>query len=184
LKVPKDKIPQYEILTNSKFYIQVALPGSYTEIDGYFMECQGFKRSYEVISACEVTPEAWGRNNAKVGRVQRTKIPGNSKHENIILKRGLCISTTMWQWFKSIENGEWGTWGRSKKETTSRKETLMLTIYNQHAEAKAKFCCTNVWPVSYKISDLKASGSDFEVEEVELAVESFMRLKVEGNEFR
>lgn len=168
-------VPKYEILANSKFYVQVALPESQDEIDGYFMECQGFKRSYEVISACEVTPQAWGKQNAKMGRIQRTKLPGNTQHDNIILKRGLCISQTMWRWFKAMEEGEWGK---------QRQENLKLTIYNQHAQPRALFCCTNVWPVSYKISDLQASGSEFELEEVELAVESFVRLTLEGHEVR
>lgn len=160
-----------EILANSKFYIEIKFPESNSRIDGYFMECQGFKRSYEVISACEVTPQKWGRENAKYGRVVRTKIPGNSKSENIILKRGLCISDMIWRWFQGMEEGKW------KNE---RQEIMMLTIYNQHAEAQARFCASNVWPISYKISDLKAAGSDFELEEVELAVEEFYRVDLDG----
>jgi T4-like virus tail tube protein gp19 len=74
-----------------------------------------------------------------------------------------------------VEEGKWGK---------HRQETVLLTIYNQHAEPKAKFCCSRVWPVSYKISDLKAAGSDFELEEVELAVEEFFRVEVTGNEIR
>jgi phage tail-like protein len=168
-------VPKYEILANSKFYVEIKLPNSQDEIDGYFMECQGFKRSFDVISICEVTPQKWGSKDAKLGRVLRTKLPGNNKSENIILKRGLCISDTVWRWFKAVEEGKWGK---------HRQETVLLTIYNQHAEPKAKFCCSRVWPVSYKISDLKASGSDFELEEVELAVEEFFRVEVTGNEIR
>jgi phage tail-like protein len=168
-------VPKYEILANSKFYVEIKLPNSQDEIDGYFIECQGFKRSFDVISICEVTHQKWGSKNAKVGRVLRTKLPGNNKSENIILKRGLCISDTVWRWFKAMEEGKWGE---------HRQDVVLLTIYDQHADPQAKFCASGVWPVSYKISDLKAAGSDFELEEVELAVEEFFRVEVTGNETR
>jgi len=129
------------------------------------------KRSQEVISICEVTPQLWGKHEAKSGRLVRTKLPGNSKCENIILKRGLCISDTFWHWFISVSYGEWGA---------KRHENVFLTVYNQHAEPKARFCASRAWPVSYKIGDLKASASEFELEEVELAVEDFFRMTLDG----
>jgi len=164
--------PKYELLTNSKFYLEITLEGSLDGIDGYFMECQGFKRSQELISVCEVTPQKWGSENAKVGRVLRTKLPGNNKSENIILKRGLCISDTLWKWFKAVEEGKWGKQRRDGD----------LTIYDQGGAAKARFRFHRAWPVSYKITDFKASGSDFELEEVELAVEEFVRVQPDGKE--
>lgn len=151
--------------------MEITLKGSSESIDGYFMECQGFKRSQEVIAACEVTPQKWGSSGAKYGRILRTKLPGNVKSENIILKRGLCISTTLWDWFKAVEEGKWGDQRRDGD----------VTIYNQGSSQQARFRFAGAWPVSYKISDLKASGADFELEEVELAVETFMRVTPEGN---
>jgi phage tail-like protein len=168
-------VPKYELLASSRFYVELKLTNSKDEIDGYFMECVGLKRSYEVISACEVVPQKWGSKDAKVGRVLRTKLPGNNKSENIILKRGLCISDTFWRWFKAMEEGKWGD---------RRQENVILTIYDQHADARARFCCSRAWPLSYKITDLKASSSEFELEEVELAVEEFFRIEIEGNEIR
>ncbi len=164
-------IPKYELLSSSRFYLEITLSGSHDEIDGYFMDCQGFKRSQEIISICEVIPQKWGSKDAKQGRVLRTKLPGNMKSENIILKRGLSISDTLWRWFKAVELGNWGEQLRDGD----------LTIYNQHGEAKARFRFFSAWPTSYKISDLKSSGNEFEVEEVELAVESLIRVTPEGN---
>lgn len=164
--------PKYEILTNSRFYLEITLADSRDEIDGYFMECQGFKRSQEVISACEVTPQKWGSKDAPVGRVLRTKLPGNSKCENIILKRGLCISDSLWRWFKAVEEGHWGKQRRDGD----------LTIYDQHADTQARFRFFRAWPVTYKVGDLKAAAGEFELEEVELAVESFVRVQPSGQE--
>lgn len=166
--------PKYELLTNSKFYLEITLSGSQQEIDGYFMECLGFKRSQEVISVCEVMPQKWGSSDAKYGRVVRTKLPGNPKSENITLKRGLCISDTLWKWFKAVEEGKWGEQRRDGD----------LTIYDQHADVKARFRFFRAFPTSYKITDLKAAGSEFELEELELAVEGFVRVQPTGEEIR
>ena len=166
--------PKYELLSSSRFYLEITLSGSQDEIDGYFMDCQGFKRSQDIISICEVTPQKWGSKDAKIGRVMRTKLPGNHKSENIILKRGLNISDTLWRWFKSTEEGKWGEQRRDGD----------LTIYDQKTAAKARFRFFKAWPASYKISDLKASSTDFEIEELELAVEDFIRVDPQGNEIR
>ncbi|MBE9031480.1 phage tail protein [filamentous cyanobacterium LEGE 11480] len=161
---------QYELLTSAKYYLEITLSRNHEKIDGYFMDCQGFKRSQEMITICEVFPKQWGKANAKVGRVQRTKLPGNSKVENIILKRGLSISDTLWQWFRDVENGEW----------RKQRRDGDLTLYDQAAKEQARFRFSGAWPISYKIGDLKADSTDFEIEEVELAVESFIRVQPGG----
>ena len=160
--------PKFEILTKSRFYLELKLDGSQEPIDGYFMECQGFKRTQEIIEIAEVTPQTWGKNGTtKYGRVVRTKIPGNPKSENITLRRGLTISMTFWQWFKAIEEGKWADQFRDGD----------LTIYDQgHVEA-ARFRFLQAWPTNYKIAEVKAGANDFEVEEIELAVDEFIRIK-------
>ena len=158
---------QFELLTTARFYLELKLDGSQEPIDGYFMECQGFKRSQEMVEICEVTPQKWGKHNAKTGRVVRTKIPGNPKSENIILRRGMTISLTMWKWFKAVEEGEWAKQRRDGD----------LVIYNQGAEERARFRFQGAWPMSYKIADVKAGSNEFEVEELELSVDEFTRIK-------
>ncbi len=172
--MPEPTPAQFEILANSKYYLEVTLVGSRDVMDGYFMECQGFKRSQEIISIFEVVPEKWGSKNAKVGRVRQTKLPGNSKSDNIILKRGLCLSDSMWRWFKAVEDGKWG----------EQFHDGDLTIYSQAGDVHARFRFFNAWPASYKITDVKSSGTDFEVEEVELAVDGFVRVQPDGNEIK
>lgn len=159
----------YEVLTTSRFYLELKLEGSKELIDGYFMECQGFKRTQDVIEICEVTPQKWAK--AQKGYVQRTKIPGNTKSDNIILKFGMTISETMWKWFEKVEMGEWA---KNRKDGD-------LTLYNQGGEIQARFRFLQAWPVRYKISDMKAGGNEFQVEELELAVSEFIRVTKDGN---
>jgi phage tail-like protein len=156
----------FEILTTSRFYLEITLEGSNEIIDGYFMECRGFKRSQDVIEICEVTPQRWGKGEAKVGRVVRSKIPGNFKCDNIVLKYGMTISDTMWKWFDKVEKGDW----------INQRRDGDITIYNQAGEAAVRYRFLGAWPVNYKVTEMKAGGNDFQVEELELAVDEFFRV--------
>ncbi|NJM21980.1 MAG: phage tail protein [Richelia sp. RM2_1_2] len=154
-----------EVLTNSRFYIELKLDGSEEPVDGYFMECKGFKVSQEVADICEVTPRRWG--DAKIGQVVRTKIPGNVKTNNITLRRGMTKSTTLWKWFKAVQEGNWAKQLRNGS----------LSIYDQAGIQQAIFQFQGAFPISYIAADLNSSGNELEIEEMEIAVESFTRQK-------
>jgi len=153
-----------EILTACRFYLELKLDGSQDPVDGYFMECQGFKTTQEIIEVCEVTPQKWGQNN-QLGNLVRTKIPGNVKANNITLKRGLTISQTLWNWFNQVQQGNW----------EKQRHSGSLTIYDQAQTIRALFSFRGAWPTSYSIADVSASSSDIEIESVELACEGFIR---------
>ena len=152
-----------EILTNSRFYIELSLYGSQDPVDAYFTECKGFKHSQEVIEVCEVTPQRWGK--AKYGQVVRTKVPGNIKTNNITLRRGLTKSKTIWKWFDTVQTGNWG----------QKRRDGSLSIYDQAGEVQAIFEFYNAWPTSYIASDLDANSTELAIEEIEIAVEVFSR---------
>lgn len=176
-----------EVLSSSRFYLEILLEKSGVgkdSIDGYFMECQGFKRSQEVIEICESTPQKWGSAKSQekkgMGRVVRTKIAGNVKCDNIILKQGLTISPIMWKWFKAVEEGDWA------KQRLNGQLNIYAQGFSGKGKAKegqailgAQFFFYGAWPVSYKISDVKAGSNEFEVQEVELAVDQFIRVNPE-----
>ena len=48
-----------ELLTASRFYLELKLDGSDDTVDATFLECQGFKREHEIADLHEVTPEKW-----------------------------------------------------------------------------------------------------------------------------
>lgn len=158
--------PLPEILTACRFYLAISLGNNDGGIvDAYFMECKGLKRTQEAIEVCEVSPQAWGSSNAKFGRVVRTKVPGNPKATNLVLKRGMTQSMTLWDWFDAVENGQWA----------KQLKAGSLTIYDQAGTAQALFEFQNAFPVSYVVADLSASSSEIEIEELEIAVETFHR---------
>ncbi|MBH8560930.1 phage tail protein [Nostoc sp. CENA67] len=157
-----------EILTNSRFYLELKLDGSQEPVDGYFMECQGFKTTQQVIEISEVTPLTWGKAGNTNGRIVRTKIPGNVTYSNIILRRGLTISMTMWNWLAAIQEGKW----------SEQRRDGSLVIYNQAANEQFRLEFKNAWPTGYTISDVKAAGSEHEIEEIEVVVEELKRVQV------
>ncbi len=155
-----------EILTASRFYLELSLDGSNQSVDGIFMDCKGFKCSQEVIEVCEVTPNKWGK--ADKGMVRRTKIPGNIKTSNIVLSRGMISSVTLWKWFEETQKGNWA----------KQRRDGSLKIYNQKGESQAQFDFLNGWATSYKISDISAHSNDHEIEELEIACEVFKRVPI------
>jgi phage tail-like protein len=161
--------PDYEVLSSSRFYLELRMDGSDDRVDGYFMECSGFQRKQDVVEFSHVTPQKWGKDSTAAGRVVRTKIPGNSSCNNLVLKRGMTLSTAMWDWFRSVERGNWGTQRRDGD----------LVIYDQGAIEQARFRFLRAFPVQYKISDVRAGNSEFEIEEIELAVDEFTRVSDE-----
>ncbi len=158
---------KFEVLTSSKFYLEIQLDGSDNRIDAYFMECQGFERTVDTIDFCQVTPQKWGKNSSAVGRVVRTKMPGNSKNGNLILRRGMTTSMIFWGWFSAVEQGQW----------SQKRKNGDLVLYNQGSEEQARFRFFGAWPTKYKISDVKAGSAEFEIEEMELVIDEFKRIK-------
>jgi|JFJP01.1.fsa_nt_gi conserved hypothetical phage tail region protein len=166
MQINQDQLKQNlsEILTIARFYVELSLNGSTDPVDGYFMECKGFKYTQSLIELAEVFPQPWGK--AKRGRVLRTKMPGNEKFNNINLRRGLSASTTLWKWIENVQAGQWAT----------QSYDGSLVIYRQSSEEGARFNFKGAWPVSYTVADNIVSGSDLAFEELELAVESFQRV--------
>ncbi|MCU0567170.1 MAG: phage tail protein [Oculatellaceae cyanobacterium Prado106] len=173
----------FEVLTSSRFYLELSLDGSFDVIDGYFMECSGFQHTQKVIEFTEVTPQRWGKSSAAgsptgttggtggtpaatAGRIVGYKIPGNTSDSNITLKRGITLSPSMWNWLQAVETGNWSTQRRDGD----------LVVYDQSAFEQARFRFLGAWPVGYKISDMRANNNEFAVEEVELAIDSFTRV--------
>ena len=152
-----------EILTNSRFYIELSLDDSEDPVDAYFTECKGFKHTQEVIEVCQVVPQRWGK--AKYGKVVRTKIPGNIKTNNITLRRGMTKSKTIWKWFNTVQAGNWG----------EKRRDGSLSIYDQAGDVRAIFEFYNGWPTNYIASDFDANSTDLAIEEIEIAVEIFTR---------
>jgi len=154
-----------EVLTTSRFYVELTLSGS-TWADAYFMECKGLKYSQDIIEACEVTPQRWGK--AMRGKVTRSKLPGTYKIGNLTLKRGLMTqSLTLWNWLLDVQEGKWGELRRNGS----------LVIFEQGGKEGARFNFFRALPVSYNFGGGNVTSGELAIEELELAIEDLKRVK-------
>ena len=154
-----------ELLAASRFFMRLELQvgGSNETVDAVFLECQRFERSQPVVSIVEVSPNQWA--NAKHGQLVEAKIPGKSKTENIILRRGMTNSMLFWNWFNLVELGKW-------KDHVAEGS---LSIYDQAGKEQARYNFQGAWPTRYKANDVNAQSTEIEIEELEIAVDSLVR---------
>jgi len=165
--MPLEDMLLREYLTASRFYVELTLNGS-NDSDGLFMECKGLKYSQDVIEFAESFRTARGR--ASVGRVVRTKLPSNAKVGNISLRRGMNVSTVLWQWIYDVQNGSWA----------NQRRDGSLVLYRQDGTEGARFNFFRAWPTSYTVSDNSASSSDLAIEDLELVCEELERVSPEA----
>ncbi|MGD1910006.1 MAG: phage tail protein [Rivularia sp. (in: cyanobacteria)] len=153
------------VLSPHSFYLELTLDNSSEKVDAFFLECQGFQRTQEVIEICEVTSNKFGK--AKKGLPVRTKIPGNVKSGNLTLRRGMSPSITLWDWFQASHDN----WAKQRRN-------LSLTIYDPMSKGQARFELTGAWPISYQFAGVGARSTDIVIEEAEIAFEHFKRVKI------
>ena len=154
----------FEPLPSYKFFVELSLDNSSDKVDGVFLECQAFQRTQEVIEICEVTSNKFGK--ATNGMPVRTKIPGNVKSGNIILRRCMSSSIVFWDWFQACHDN----WAKQRRN-------ISLNILNSKSQGQARFELTGAWPIDYKFGDVGAYSSGIALEEVEIVFEDFRRVK-------
>jgi phage tail-like protein len=155
-----------EILTACRFYLGLTLDGQKGDTDCYFLECRGFQVTQAPIEICEVTANKGG-GAAQKAQVVRTKLPGNAKNGNLNLRRGMTSSPELWDWFHSVQTGNWA----------KQRRQVALSIFDQASKEVARFELAGAWPSIYKIADVNARSTEIEIEELEVAFEEFKRVK-------
>ena len=152
-----------EYLPSYRFSLQLYIDGRNDKEDVTFQECIGLELAQDLVSIHEVTPQRWA--NSGFGKVVRTKIPGNIKVENLIFRRGMTTSTTLWNWIESVYSGKW--W--------QQRRDASLTVFDQAGISRLRLDITGAWPVRYKAADVNAAGDTIEIEELEVAFDMIER---------
>ncbi|MDB9526516.1 phage tail protein [Oscillatoria sp. CS-180] len=154
-----------ELLLASRFYLKLELQigGGSETVDAVFLECRRFQRSQKAISIVEVTANQWAK--AKYGQLLTTHVPGHVATENLMLKRGLTNSMTLWNWFNQVELGQW----------KDHEAEGALSIFDQAGGEQARYDFQGAWPMRYTMSEVNAKSTEVAIEELELAVSSLTR---------
>ena len=87
------------------------------------------------------------------------KLPGLTKYGNVVLKRGVTRSTELWDWRKSVTDGNIQRRnGAVVLLDASRKPVLRWNFFEG-------------WPCKWVGPDLNASANEIAIETLEIAVE-------------
>ena len=126
------------------------------EIDGNtraaFHEVSGFDSTIDVIEHRE------GGDNTTV-----RKLPGMTKHSNIVLKWGLADDTDLYNWHRDAVNGK------------VQRRNGSIVLLDRQGQERMRWNFVNAWPSKWDGPDFNAEGNDIAIETLELAHEGVTR---------
>ena len=123
--------------------------------DAGFQEC--------LAIATEVAVAEYRNGNDKENSVH--KLTGLSKVADVVLRRGLIGSLTLFEWLNAVRNGD-----------ESTRAVRIQLLNEDHTEPVMTWTLLNARIVKWAAGPLNAKGSDVAIEEIVLAYE---RLEVE-----
>lgn len=88
------------------------------------------------------------------------KLPGRTKFENIVLKRGVVTG-----------DNEFFTWWNTVARNSAERRDIVISLLNESHEPVINWKVRNAFPVKLTWSDLKASASEVVIETLEIANE-------------
>jgi len=127
-------------------------------INGILDDGRSVRASFAEVSGLdvEVTPIEY-RNGAEDITVR--KLPGLKKFTNIVLKRGITGDLTLWQWMKTVLDGQvQRTNGTIVLLDDSRQEVMRWNFHRG-------------WPCKLTGPALKAKGNEIAIETLEICHE-------------
>jgi phage tail-like protein len=126
------------------------------EIDGIaraaFHEVTGFDSTIDVIEHRE------GGDNTTP-----RKLPGITKHSNIVLKWGMTDDQDLYRWHRDTVRGN------------VQRRNGSIVLLDRRGQEVARWNFFNAWPAKWDGPDFNAEGNDVAIETLELAHEGIER---------
>jgi phage tail-like protein len=126
------------------------------EIDGIaraaFHEVTGFDSTIDVIEHRE------GGDNTTP-----RKLPGITKHSNIVLKWGMTDDQDLYRWHRDTVRGN------------VQRRNGSIVLLDRRGQEVARWNFFNAWPAKWDGPDFNAEGNDVAIETLELAHEGVER---------
>jgi len=91
------------------------------------------------------------------------KLPGLNKFGNITLKRGISPDLSVYNWRKTVTDGD------------IERRNASIVLHNEKHEEVVRWNLVNAWPSKYVGPDLKANANEVAIETVELTHEGVER---------
>jgi phage tail-like protein len=94
------------------------------------------------------------------------KMPGQTKHSNLSLKRGYTNDTKLWDWYRLVMVGS--------PETAIRKNISIVQL-DMTGQEVMRWNLFAAFPVKYTAPSFNAKGNDLSIETLEIAYERIDR---------
>jgi phage tail-like protein len=94
------------------------------------------------------------------------KLSGLTKFGNITLKWGVTDSRDLYDWHARIVAGQ----------IADNRKKLTIVVQDEAGSDKARFVVSEAWPVKYDPSDLKGTGNEVFIEQMEIVNEGIERV--------
>ena len=87
------------------------------------------------------------------------KLPGLTKYPNVTLKRGITGRTDLFEWWKSVRDGQ------------VQRRNVTITLLDEQRQAVLRWHLRDAFPVKLEGPTLNATGNEVAIETLELAHE-------------
>jgi phage tail-like protein len=87
------------------------------------------------------------------------KLPGLTKYPNVTLKRGINGRTDLFEWWKSVRDGQ------------LQRRNVTITLLDEQRQPVLRWLLRNAFPVKIEGASLNASANEVAIESLELAHE-------------
>lgn len=101
------------------------------------------------------------------GKYFNQKAPGQTKFNDVTLKRGLGSSKEAVSWRRLVEQGQ----------VADARTNCTVTMKTTDGKVAARFNLFNAWPSKITCPNPKADGDEEQIEELVLAVEGYERVE-------
>jgi phage tail-like protein len=91
------------------------------------------------------------------------KLPGMTKHSNIVLKWGLADDADLYNWHRDAVNGK------------VQRRNGSIVLLDRQGQERMRWNFVNAWPSKWDGPDFNAEGNDIAIETLELAHEGVTR---------
>ena len=89
------------------------------------------------------------------------KLPKETKYPNVVLKRGLTDSDTLWQWYRNVATGK------------IERKTVHVILLDSLGEDTWRWSFEHSYPIKWLGSELKADSNAAMIETIELVHKGF-----------
>jgi phage tail-like protein len=93
------------------------------------------------------------------------KLPGQTKHSNLSLKRGYTDDTQLWTWYEDVMTGR----------TENIRRHISIVQLDMAGQEKFRWNLFHAFPVKYTAASFNAKGNDLAIETLEIAYERIER---------